>query len=80
MPIHFLQLDCLNHSILKLNPNDPETNKLLADYHIEHGEKNEALFHLKAIHHRDPGVMEKINDLERKESLLNRIIGRFRKK
>ncbi len=64
----------------QLNPNDPETNKLLADYHIEHGEKEKALVHLRAIHHRDPDVMEKIKDLEGKESLLNRIIGRFRKK
>lgn len=64
----------------QLNPNDPETNKLLANYYIEHGEKKEALEHLKAIHHRDPDVMEKINELEKKESFLNRIFGRFRNK
>ncbi|MFX1282032.1 MAG: tetratricopeptide repeat protein [Promethearchaeota archaeon] len=64
----------------QLNPNDPETNKLLANYYIEHGEKEEALIRLKAIHHRDKDVIEKIEELERKESFLSRIIGRFRKK
>lgn len=64
----------------QLNPNDPETNKLLANYYLEHGEKKEALVHLKAIHHRDRDVNEKIEELERKKSFLNRIMGRFRNK
>jgi tetratricopeptide (TPR) repeat protein len=64
----------------KLNPNDPETNKLLADYYIEEGEKKEALLHLKSIHHRDEEVIEKINQLEQKKSPFQRLFGRFRKK
>jgi tetratricopeptide (TPR) repeat protein len=64
----------------QLNPNDPETNKLLANYYLEHGEKKEALVHLKAIHHRDRDVNEKIEELERKKFILNRIIGRIRNK
>lgn len=64
----------------QLNPNDSETNKLLANYYIAHGEKKEALLHLKAIHHRDPDVEEIIEDLEKKKSFFNRIIGRFRNK
>ncbi len=64
----------------KLNPNDPETNKLLADYYIEEGEKKEALLHLKSIHHRDEEVIEKINQLEQKRSPFQRVLSRFRKK
>jgi tetratricopeptide (TPR) repeat protein len=64
----------------QLNPNDPETNKLLANYYIEHGENKEALIHLKAIHHRDPDVITKIEELEQKKSFLNRMFGRFRNK
>ncbi|MFX0016619.1 MAG: CDC27 family protein [Promethearchaeota archaeon] len=64
----------------KLNPNDPETNKLLAEYYIEHGKKKEALEHLKAIHHRDSDVEKKIEELAQEKSLLNRILSRFRKK
>lgn len=64
----------------KLNPNDPETNKLLADYYVEHGEDKEALMHLKAIHHRDPEVISKIEELERNKPFLRRIFGRFRNK
>ncbi len=62
----------------QLNPNDPETNKLLADYYIEDGEKKEALKYLKAIHHQDSDVIQKIEELERKESLLRRISDRIR--
>jgi tetratricopeptide (TPR) repeat protein len=64
----------------QLNPNDPETNKLIANYYIEHGEDKEALIHLKAIHHRDPDVTTQIEELEQKQSFLNRLIGRFRKR
>ncbi|MFX1538107.1 MAG: tetratricopeptide repeat protein [Promethearchaeota archaeon] len=64
----------------QLNPNDPETNKLIASYYIEHGENKEALIHLKAIHHRDPDVTTKIEELEQKQSFFDRLIGRFRKK
>lgn len=64
----------------QLNPNDPETNKLLADYYLAHGEKNEALFHLKAIHHRDTDVKEKIEELESKDSFFKRLSSRLRKK
>ncbi|MFX0124277.1 MAG: tetratricopeptide repeat protein [Candidatus Hodarchaeota archaeon] len=62
----------------QLNPNDPETNKLLANYYIEHGENKEALIHLKAIHHRDSDVITKIEELEKRQSLLNRLFRRFR--
>ena len=64
----------------QLNPNDPETNKLIANYYIDHGEDKTALVHLKAIHHRDSDVTTKIEELEQKQSLLNRLIGRFRKR
>ncbi|UCG01759.1 MAG: hypothetical protein JSW11_19390 [Candidatus Heimdallarchaeota archaeon] len=64
----------------QLNPNDLETNKLIADYYIEHGENRKALIHLKAIHHRDPDVRTKIEKLEQKQSFLNRLFSRFRKK
>ena len=64
----------------QLNPNDPETNKLIANYYIEHGENKEALIHLKAIHHRDPEVKTKITELEQKQSFLDRLISRFRKR
>ena len=64
----------------QLNPNDPETNKLLAEYFLEHGEKKEALTHLKAIHHRDSEVSEKIEELERKKTLIGRLTTRFRRK
>lgn len=67
----------LRHS-QKLNPNDPETNKLLADYFLEQGEKQEALSHLKAIHYRDETVTDKIEELERKRSLLTRLKDRLR--
>lgn len=64
----------------QLNPNDPETNKLIANYYIDHGEDREALIHLKAIHHRDPEVTTKIEELEQRKSLFSRLIGRFRKR
>jgi tetratricopeptide (TPR) repeat protein len=64
----------------QLNPNDPETNKLLADYYLEEGEKKEALMHLKSIHHRDEEVIEKIDQLERKKAPFQRVLSRFRKK
>lgn len=63
-----------------LNPNDPDTNKLLAEYYIEHGEKNEALTHLKAIHYRDSSVTDQIEELEKKSSFLGRVSSFFRKK
>ncbi|UCE13769.1 MAG: tetratricopeptide repeat protein, partial [Candidatus Heimdallarchaeota archaeon] len=62
----------------QLNPNDPETNKLLAEHYIDQGDNKKALTYLKAIHYRDPDVLEKIKELEQKKSLLNRIVGRFR--
>lgn len=62
----------------QLNPNDPETNKLLADYYLEDGEKDEAIKYLKAIHHQDSEVIQKIEELERKESFLKRISNRIR--
>jgi tetratricopeptide (TPR) repeat protein len=64
----------------QLNPNDFETNKMLADYFLEQGEKKEALIHLKAIHHRDKNITEKITELENKKSVFNRVMNRFRKK
>ncbi|MFX0183033.1 MAG: hypothetical protein ACFE95_08135 [Candidatus Hodarchaeota archaeon] len=64
----------------ELNPNDPETNKLLADYYLAHGEKNEALYHLKAIHHRDSVVKERIEELQSKDSFFKRLSKRLRKK
>jgi tetratricopeptide (TPR) repeat protein len=63
-----------------LNPNDPDTNKLLAKYYIEHGEKKEALTHLKAIYHRDSSVSDQIEELEKEKSFLGRITNLFRKK
>ncbi len=64
----------------ELNPSDPDTNKLLAKYYIEHGEKKEALTHLKAIHHRDSSVSDQIKELEREKSFFERISNLFRKK
>ncbi len=64
----------------ELNPNDPDTNKLLANYYIEHGEKDEALSHLKSIHHRDSSVTETIEELEQRKSLFKRLSSIFRKK
>ena len=63
-----------------LNPNDPETNKLLANYYIEHGDKKEAIFHLKAIHYRDASVSKKIEELEKRKSFIQRLSGLFQKK
>ncbi|MFW9778416.1 MAG: tetratricopeptide repeat protein [Candidatus Heimdallarchaeota archaeon] len=70
-------LNKLKHS-QKLNPNDLETNKILAEYFLEQGEKKEALSHLKAIHYRDEAVTEKIEELERRKSLFNRLKDRLR--
>ncbi|MHA2294230.1 MAG: hypothetical protein ACXACK_18880 [Candidatus Hodarchaeales archaeon] len=53
---------------------------MLADYFLEQGEKKEALIHLKAIHHRDKNITEKITELENKKSVFNRVMNRFRKK
>ena len=64
----------------ELNPNDPYTNKLLANYYIEHGEKEEALTHLKSIHHRDASVTETIEELEQRKSFVKRLSSIFRKK
>ncbi|MFX0087106.1 MAG: tetratricopeptide repeat protein [Candidatus Hodarchaeota archaeon] len=64
----------------ELNPSDPDTNKLLAKYYIEHGEKKEALTHLKAIHHRDSSVSNQIEELEKEKTFLGRITNLFRKK
>ena len=55
-------------------------NKLFAELHIEKGEKKEALAHLKAIHHKDQEITDKIQDLEYDNSLVGRIWKIFQRK
>jgi tetratricopeptide (TPR) repeat protein len=64
----------------KINPNDQSINKLFADLHIEDGETKEALVHLKAIHHKDQEITDKIQDLEYDNSIVGRIKKIFKRK
>ncbi|MHA1215183.1 MAG: tetratricopeptide repeat protein [Candidatus Hodarchaeales archaeon] len=64
----------------KLKPNDLEINSLLAEYYLELGQKEEALNLLKAIKNKNDHIIEKIDTLENKGSVTNRIFGLFKRK
>jgi len=64
----------------KINPSDQSINKLFAELFMEKGEKNEALAHLKAIHHKDQEITDKIQDLENDNSFVGRIRKIFQRK
>ncbi|MHA1971826.1 MAG: tetratricopeptide repeat protein [Candidatus Hodarchaeales archaeon] len=64
----------------QLKPHDLEINSLLAEYYLAQGKKEEALNTLKLIKNKDETIIEKIELLEKKDSVTNKILGLFKRK